>query len=227
MPRLLIVEDDPKIVAAVEKTLALGQAYVWKAMSDPEKVVSEAARYKPDLVLLDIRLPGGDGRMVLKKLKENAATAAIPVIMLTGMSSESDKVLGLNLGADDYVVKPFGAMELLARVQAVVRRTLAAPAASHVASGGLALDRDSRVARLNGRTLALQPKEFQILYLLVSQPGRSLSRGFLIENSSSYGLPVSTRSLDTHIKNLRRKLGAAGRLIETVPKLGYRFHEAR
>jgi DNA-binding response OmpR family regulator len=223
MPRLLIVEDDPKIVQAIEKTLSLGQSFTAKAVNLPDQAVPAAIQYKPDVILLDVRLPGGDGRMVLKALKENAATRAIPVIFLTGLGAESDKVLGLNMGADDYVVKPFGAMELLARIQAVVRRSRPEAPTQAVEAAGLKLDPENRTVTAKGKPVRLQPKEFEILLLLASQPGRSLSRSYLIENSSSYGLPINTRSLDTHIKNLRRKLGALGGLIETVPKLGYRF----
>jgi two-component system, OmpR family, alkaline phosphatase synthesis response regulator PhoP len=162
--------------------------------------------------------------MVLKELKENALVRRIPVIFLTGMSSEGDKVLGLNLGADDYVVKPFGAMELLARIRAVHRRSSPEARGRHtVKTQGLVLDAENRKATLDGRELKLQPKEFEVLYLLASQPGRSLTRSYLIENSSSYGMPISTRSLDTHIKNLRKKMGAKASLIETLPKLGYRL----
>jgi len=223
MPRVLIVEDDPKLIQAVEKTLSLSDGFTTRAVSDPNQALSAALQYKPDVILLDVRLPGGDGRVILKTLRGHAATRAVPVIMVTGLGSEGDKVLGLNLGADDYVVKPFGAMELLARIQAVLRRYRPQTPAGRADAGGLALDPDNRVATLKGKKLQLQPKEFEILLLLVSQPGRVLSRSFLIENSSSYGLPVSTRSLDTHIKNLRRKLGPSARLIETVSKVGYRF----
>ena len=224
MPKLLIVEDDPKIIAAIEKSLSLGAAFAFRAVSSAEKALPEAIRYRPDLILLDVRLPDGDGRVILKALKENAATHGIPVIFLTGMSSEGDKVVGLNLGADDYLVKPFGAMELLARIQAVLRRYN--PPAGTVPKdvAGLRLDPQSRSASLNEKPLKLQPREFEILYLLLSNAGRTLSRSFLIENSSSYGLPIATRSLDTHIKNIRKKLGAAGKLVETWPKLGYRFN---
>lgn len=233
MPRVLIVEDDPKIVQAVEKTLSLADsrrsgAFVLHSVDAAESAVPAALRHKPDLILLDVRLRGGgDGRVVLKALKENAATRGIPVIFLTGMASEGDKVLGLNMGADDYVVKPFGAMELLARIEAVVRRYRPAPSdESCLKVAGLSLDRENRAADVRGKRLALQPKEFEILFLLASQAGRALSRSYLIENSSSYGLPISTRSLDTHIKNLRKKLGPLSELIETVPKLGYRFRDA-
>lgn len=224
MPRVLIVEDDPAIVEAVEKTLTLGEGFSLRRVASADKAVSEAVASKPDLILLDVRLPNGDGRVVLKALKANAATAAIPVIMLTGMSGEGDRVLGLNLGADDYVCKPFGAMELLARIQAVLRRS--GPAASvggSVSAGGLSLDSAARTATLDGKALKLQPREFEVLFLLVSHAGKALTRAFLIENTSSYGADVETRALDTHIKNLRKKLGAKARLIETVPKHGYRL----
>lgn len=226
MPLLLIIEDDPKIVEAIEKTVTLEPGYRTEAIREPRAAVAGAIRLKPDLILLDIRLPGGDGRHVLKALKENAATRAVPVIFLTGMSSEGDKVLGLDLGADDYVVKPFGAMELLARIRAVLRRYSPQGGGSEpLALGRLRLDPSNRRAEFRGKTLKLQPKEFEILHLLAANAGKTLSRSFLIENSSSYGLALPTRSLDTHIKNLRRKLGAGAEMIETVPKLGYRWAE--
>ncbi len=222
MPRVLIIEDDRKIVDAVEKTFSMEPGFTSRWIAEPDRALGEAIDSRPDLILLDVRLPGGDGRMVLKSLKANAATAAIPVIMLTGMSSEGDKVLALNLGADDYVVKPFGALELLARVQAVLRR--AGPGAgSTAAAGGLRMDADARLAEIDGRTLKLQAREFEVLFLLLSHAGKVLSRQFLIENTSSYGEAVETRSLDTHIKNLRKKLGARAAIVQTVPKVGYRL----
>jgi DNA-binding response OmpR family regulator len=227
MPKILIVEDDPHIVAAVEKTLTLADSFTLQHVAAPDQALPAAIRQRPDLILLDIRLPGGDGRVVLKALKDNVATRGIPVIFLTGLSSEGDKVVGLNLGADDYVVKPFGAMELLARIQSVLRRCR--PEARHgcLTLSGVHLDWDNRSASVDGRPLSLQPKEFEVLYLLASRRGRALSRGYLIENTSSYGAEVATRSLDTHIKNIRRKLGKRAGLIETVPKFGYRFKAAR
>jgi DNA-binding response OmpR family regulator len=226
MPKVLIVEDDPLIVAAVEKTLSLGDSFTLEHVSNPDQALPAAIRQRPDLILLDIRLPGGDGRAVLKAFKENTATRTVPVIFLTGLGSEGDKVVGLNLGADDYVVKPFGAMELLARIQSVLRRCR--PEARHglIAISGVRLDWENRSVSVDGRPLRLQPKEFEVLYLLAAKRGRALSRGYLIENTSSYGTEVATRSLDTHIKNIRKKLGRRGGLIETVPKFGYRFKAA-
>ena len=224
MPRILIVEDDPAIVKAVEKTLTMTPGFSLDWVSDPDKAVSEAVALKPDLVLLDVRLPGGDGRVILQALKENAATRGVPVILLTGLANEGDKVLGLNLGADDYVVKPFGAMELMARIAAVLRRTGPGAGSQRLArAGGLALDAGERSALLDGEPLRLQPREFEVLFLLAAHAGKTLSRDFLIEHTSGYGRAVPTRSLDTHIKNLRRKLGAKGAMIRTVSKLGYRL----
>jgi two-component system alkaline phosphatase synthesis response regulator PhoP len=218
-----MVEDEACIIEAVEKTLASAGNFALTAVRDPAKVLPAVISGKPDLILLDIRLPGSDGRHILKALKENAATRSVPVIFLTGMSGEGDKVIGLNMGADDYVVKPFGAMELMARIQAVLRRVRPHASLEAVSIGGLKLDVSSRTASFKGKSLRLQPKEFEILFLLASQPGRAHTRGWLIDNTSSYGMPVGTRSLDTHIKNIRRKLGAGAGLIETVPKVGYRF----
>ena len=224
MPRLLIVEDDPAIVKAVEKTLTMSPGFSIDWVSDPDKAVQEAAARKPDLILLDVRLPGGDGRVILQALKENAATRGLPVILLTGLANEGDKVLGLNLGADDYIVKPFGAMELMARIQAVLRRSgPGVRAARTVRAGALTLDSSQREASLDGENIRLQPREFEVLFLLAAHAGKTLTRDFLIEHTSGYGRPVPTRSLDTHIKNLRKKMGARGRMITTVPKLGYRL----
>ena len=224
MPRLLLIDDDPAIVKAVEKTLTIAPGFSLDWVSDPDKAVSEAAARKPDLVLLDVRLPGGDGRVILQALKENVATRGVPVIMLTGVANEGDKVLGLNLGADDYIVKPFGAMELMARIQAVLRRGPLGAAGTRTArAGALTLDAAEREAVLDGKPLRLQPREFEVLFLLAAHAGKTLSRDFLIEHTSSYGRLVPTRSLDTHIKNLRKKLGAKAKMIRTVSKIGYRL----
>ena len=209
---------------AVEKTLTLAAGYSLEWVRDPDAAIARAIALKPDLILLDVRLPEGDGRVVLKSLRQNVATSAVPVILLTGLAGEADKVLGLNLGADDYIVKPFGAMELMARIQAVLRRSSPSGAGvSAVKAGELSLDAERRVAHLGARKLDLQPREFELLFLLAANAGRALSREFLIENTSSYGRFVPTRSLDTHVKNLRRKLGAKARMLSTVPKHGYRL----
>ncbi len=224
MPRILIAEDDSKIIEAIQKSFSLEPGFTSHIVSQPDRTVQETIEYRPDLIILDIRMPGADGRQILKMLKSNTATQQVPVIFLTGMSSEGDRVLGLNLGADDYIAKPFGAMELLARIQAVLRRTQPASApGERIEHQDLVLDVPNHVATLQGKRLKLQPREFEVLCLLASHAGKTLSRSFLIEHTSSYGTPVSTRSLDTHIKNIRKKLGSFGMRIETLPKIGYCF----
>ena len=225
MPLILVVEDEPKIAEAIRKTLSLDPSFIGEFVALSALALPAALRLKPDLILLDIRLPDGDGRQVLQGLKRNAATSRVPVVFLTGLGSEGDKVLGLEWGADDYIVKPFGAMELLARLRAVLRRYRPeAASAGDIELGPLSLEPSERRALLGGKDLRLRPREFEILQLLASHPGKTLSRSFLIENSSAYGLPVPTRSLDTHIKNIRKKLGEkASSWIETIPKLGYRL----
>jgi two-component system alkaline phosphatase synthesis response regulator PhoP len=219
-----MIEDEAVIVRAVEKTLTMSPGYSLDWVKDPDQAVIEAVARKPDLVLLDIRLPGGDGRVILQALKENVVTRSIPVILLTGLANEGDKVLGLNLGADDYIVKPFGAMELMARIQAVLRRAgVQAISENIVKAGDLVLNAERRSVALNGHEISLQPREFEVLFLLAGHAGKTLSRDYLIEHTSSYGSAVPTRSLDTHIKNLRKKFGAKGNMIITVPKLGYRL----
>jgi two-component system, OmpR family, phosphate regulon response regulator PhoB len=223
VPKLLIIEDDPAIVRAVEKTLTMAEDFSLDWVKEPGKALAAVAALKPDLILLDVRLPGGDGRTLLKALKENARTRAVPVIMLTGVTGEGDKVLGLQLGADDYVSKPFGARELLARIQAVLRRALPERPDAVARAGTLRLDSRSRRAVLDGRELVLQPREFELLFLLAAHAGEALSRQYLIENTSTYGGAVATRSLDTHVKNLRKKLGRRAGMIRTVSKVGYRL----
>ncbi|MFA5140291.1 MAG: response regulator transcription factor [Elusimicrobiota bacterium] len=224
MPLVLVVDDDPKIVEAVGKTVTLADGFRVESVSKPAQALAAAVKLKPDIIILDIRLPGGDGRHILKSLKSHAATLSIPVIFLTGMGSEGDRVLGLDLGADDYVVKPFSAMELLARIRSVLRRTRPGGASGEALElSGLRIDPSTREASLDGRPLELRPREFELLTLLISHPGRALPRHFLIESTSTYGLPLETRSLDTHIKNLRKRLGSKAWLIETVHKFGYRL----
>ncbi|MEK7745970.1 MAG: response regulator transcription factor [Elusimicrobiota bacterium] len=223
MPRVLLVEDDPLVEKAVRKVLSLEKGYSLVHLDKPERALDEVRARRPDLILLDVMMPGADGRLVLKALKSDPVTAQVPVILLTGLSSESDKVLGLNLGADDYITKPFGALELLARIQAALRRNSPPTEGGILQAGGVRLDPADGEAVFKGKDLRLQPREFEVLKLLLSSPGKLLSRTYLIENSSSYGMAVSSRSLDTHIKNLRKKLGGGAAMIQTVPRRGYRF----
>lgn len=226
MPRILAVEDDLSIIESIKKAFTLESSFQPVFVSDPNQALAAAIAHKPHLILLDIKMPGGDGRQILRTLKDHMVTREIPVIFLTGMSSEGDRAVGLNLGADDYVVKPFGAIELIARIKAVLRRTLKTSTSQEtIRSKALTLDLTNRVAMVRGKRCRLQPKEFELLSVLISHAGKTLNRQFLIESMASHEADISSRSLDTHIKNLRKKLGPLGRQIETFPKLGYAWTE--
>lgn len=222
MPKILVVEDEPKIQESIEKSFTLEPSFQCVFESDPQRVIPRAIATHPHLILLDIRLPGGDGRQILKSLKDSPALKAIPVIFLTGMSSEGDRAVGLDLGADDYVVKPFGAIELIARIKAVLRRSGSGESSTGILRyQSLVVDPENHSVTLKGKRLRLPPKELDLLVMLVSNSGKALSRPRMIERISTYEADISSRSLDTHIKNLRKKLGPLGQCIETLPKMGY------
>jgi DNA-binding response OmpR family regulator len=221
--RIMVVEDEPSVYGSIDRILKR-EGYEVVGLQKGKGAVGAIKQAQPDLLLLDILLPDADGRQILRELQDNPETRHIPVIFLTGLDSEADRVMGLDLGAEDYITKPFGAFELAARVRACLRRRSAGDKAGPpIRVGQLLLDGQNRIARMGSQTLKFQPKEFDILYLLAGNAGRLLTRSFLIQSTSSYGAEVSTRSLDTHIKNIRKKLGAYSKYIETVPKMGYRF----
>ena len=180
-------------------------------------------RQLPELVLLDVMLPEEDGLSVLKKLRDASATQAIPVIMLTAKNTEFDRVTGLDCGADDFVSKPFGMMELLARVRAVLRRTEKVPQEQHWQVGPLYVCPQRRQVQVNGQEVLLTYKEFEILSLLLQQQGRVLTRDVLMDRVWGLEAERENRTLDVHIRTLRQKLGAAGGLIETVRGVGYKL----
>jgi DNA-binding response OmpR family regulator len=221
--RILVVEDEAQVLASIERVLKR-EGYETQCIQQGRAVLKSVQDFNPDLILLDILLPDLDGRHILRDLQDRPDFRHIPVIFLTGLESEADRVMGLDLGAEDYITKPFGAFELAARIRACLRRRRSDNVSGPpLKRGKLLLDGQNRVAKLGNDTLKLQPKEFDILFLLASNAGRLLTRSFLIQSTSSYGAEVSTRSLDTHIKNIRKKLGAYAKFIETVPKMGYRF----
>jgi len=177
----------------------------------------------PELILLDVMLPGEDGLLILKKLHDETKTTDIPVVMITAKGTEFDKVMGLDLGADDYIVKPFGMSELIARVRARLRRI--APKANDdiLTIGSIMLDKRGHTVRINGESIALTIKEYDLLCLLMENQGMAFSREQLLEKIWDYGYDGGTRTVDVHIQTLRAKLGDSGRMIETVRGIGYRF----
>lgn len=179
----------------------------------------------PSLVLLDIMLPGDDGVEILKQLRSSVRTRNIPVIMLTAKSSEYDKVLGLDSGADDYITKPFGIMEFLSRIKAVLRRTGLASASSELSAGRLTMNIDKHIVLADGQEVTLTFKEFELLKYLLENAGIVLTRDKLLEEVWGYDYEGETRTVDVHIRTLRQKLGEIGSIIETVRGVGYRIGE--
>lgn len=224
MANVLVVDDDPRIRDLVRMYLAREEHRVTLA-ADGEEALAAAAATQPDLVLLDVMLPGIDGVEVLRRLRE---TSPVPVILLTARSGDADKVVGLDSGADDYVVKPFSPRELMARVRAQLRRHR--PAATDepiLDADGLALDPNAVEVILDGRPLPLTPFEFRILHALMRRPGRVFSRDDLIDAIHGDDDPgIFDRTIDVHLGRLRRKLAddaAQPRFIATVRTVGYKF----
>lgn len=224
--RILVVDDESSIRELLEFNLKKNGYEVITAADG-----RQALKLAPgmDLILLDLMLPEVDGLTVCRRLKADERTASIPVIMLTAKAEEIDKVLGLELGADDYVVKPFSMRELMARIKAVLRRSShdATPKEDVLQSGGLRMDFSSYQAWVHDHLLTLTPKEYELLKLLVTNPGRAFSRDELLERIWGYEYYGDTRTVDVHIRHLRAKLAphdaALGDAIETVRGVGYRF----
>jgi two-component system alkaline phosphatase synthesis response regulator PhoP len=226
--RVLIIEDDPDICLSLKYNLERDGGYRVLTAATGEQGVALAAEKRIDLVLLDLALPGLDGLEVCKALRRSPQTTALPIIILTARVEESDKVVGLELGADDYVTKPFSVKELLARIKAVLRRTApAAPPARQLRAGPFFLDLDGHVLRVHEREVTLTRKEYDLLALLIQSRGRVLTRDLLLDRVWGYDYSGKTRTVDVHIRKLRKKLGrAAEEHIETVVGVGYRFRSA-
>ncbi|HNT96906.1 MAG TPA: response regulator transcription factor [Elusimicrobiales bacterium] len=226
MPRrILIVEDERDISRMLDYNLRK-EGYSTLLAYDGPAAVELASKERPDLVLLDVMLPELDGTEVLRRLRFDRRTARLPVIMLTARSEETDKIVGLELGADDYVTKPFAVKELLARVKAVLRRSSEALAAEErFKDGALEIDFGRVLVTLKGRPVDLTAKEFALLRALVDAGGRVLSREALLEKAWGMGaaLELETRTVDVHVGTLRRKLKGEGARIITVKNFGYRF----
>lgn len=216
------VEDDSNIRDLVVYTL---ESTGLKAcgFEDGKAFIEALAFETPELVLLDIMLPGEDGLTILKKLKSSSRTKEIPVIMVTAKGSEYDKVVGLDSGADDYITKPFGMMELVSRVKAVLRRTQKDTKERIYRIENLEMDVEKHKVKVDGQSVTLTLKEFEMLEKLVKNQHIVLTRDKLLEEIWGYDFDGETRTVDVHVRTLRQKLGSAGELIETVRGVGYRM----
>lgn len=215
MARICIVEDDPHIARMIEATLSIG-GYESRICGDGLQAVEEILKGHYDMVLLDVMLPGMDGFEIIGHIR----TKEIPVIFLTAKQEVSDKVKGLRLGAEDYIVKPFEAVELLARVEVVLRRTNRGK--TQICYGDITVNLDEHVVKKGGEPVSLTPKEFDVLVFFLQNTDIALSRERLLSAVWGYEFAGETRTVDIHVQQVRRKMGLQRQLI-TIPKLGYRL----
>ncbi len=225
--QVLVVEDEGDIAGLIKHTLERGGGAVVDVALSGDQALKLASELPPDLIILDLNLPVLGGLEVCRLLRTRPATTKTPIIMLTARSTESDRVVGLDAGADDYITKPFSPRELAARVRAVMRRGRAdEPGPPPIYRGEhLVADFDAVSIAVDGQQIRLTRREFELLRYLVENRNRVLSRDRLLERVWGYDRMIETRSVDVHVGRLRGKLGAAGKQIETVVGLGYRFIE--
>lgn len=222
---VLVIDDEKDLVELVRYNLEKEGFTVLEAR-DGESGFKVAVEHKPDVIVLDLMLPELDGLELCRMLRAETRTSRIPVIMLTAKSSEFDRVVGLELGADDYVTKPFSPRELVARVKAILRRTSAQEQLPDlIRRGDLTVDLDRHEVSCKDRRVVLTATEFRLLKLVASRPGRVWSRSELIDGALGTEVAVLDRTIDVHVMALRRKLGTCGESIETIRGFGYRFRE--
>ncbi len=222
---ILIIDDEPDILRLLDYNLTKADYAVLTA-KDGESGLAVARKHSPDAILLDVMMPGLDGLEVCKRLRADPSTSRIPIIILTAKAEEGDRVVGLELGADDYMTKPFGVRELLARVKALLRRAQASAEVSEVVKAGkLVIDAGRRTVTAAGKPVTLTTTEFNLLKALADRRGRVLSREDLISIARGDDVAVIDRTVDVHVVALRRKLGKHGDMIETVRGVGYRLKE--
>lgn len=220
---IFIVEDDLDI-RELESYALRSSGFEVEPCESGAELFKKLETAEAQLILLDIMLPGEDGLSILSKLRGRADTVNVPIIMVTAKTSEIDKVRGLDQGADDYLTKPFGVMELVSRVKALLRRSAQKePEHTRLISGGIVIDAEKRTVTVDGREVELTFKEYELLYALMSAKGVVQSREKLISDVWGYDFAGETRTVDMHIKTLRQKLGESGRSIVTVRNVGYRM----
>ena len=220
--RILVVDDEPDVLDLV--TYNLGQAgFQTDTAADGAEALRKARSTAPDLILLDLMLPEMDGLEVCKLLRRDAKTSAIPIIMLTARASEIDRIVGLELGAADYVPKPFSPRELVLRVKKRLEQSTGEPTRNAYTFGPLQVDVSRHLVTVRGRRVELTATEFKLLVLLLQRIGHVQSRDQLLRDVWEYETHIDTRTVDTHIRRLREKLGPAAKYLDTVRGVGYRF----
>jgi DNA-binding response OmpR family regulator len=224
--RVLVVEDDPDIAELIRRYLER-EGYRVDRLAAGDRVVAQARIDRPDLIVLDLMLPGLDGLLVCQALRQDPVTAGVPVIMLTARGEESDRIRGLELGGDDYLVKPFSPKELVARVAALLRRVDRPKTSSRVLHHGtLSMDLERHEVRVGDTDVRLTAKEFLLLQYLIEHRGRVLSRDLLLSDVWGYQYTGGTRTVDVHVRRLREKIPLLATALQTVKQFGYKLDDA-
>ncbi len=221
--KILIVEDEQDVVDMLTRQLRKAGDFSVITVADGEAAVAQAREQNPALIVLDLMLPKLSGLDVCRILKSDSATRQIPIIMLTAKVEEVDRIVGLEFGADDYVTKPFSPREVVLRINAILRRGSATPNEQTLTAGDIAIDPDRHDVRIGGKVIDLTAIEFKLLRTLMQRRGRVQARDRLLNDVWGYESLIDTRTVDTHVRRLREKLGKRGDLIETVRGFGYRF----
>jgi len=223
--KIIVVDDEDAIREMVIDTLDAA-GFMAIGCADTDEGYERIVKSNPDLAILDVKMPSVGGVELCRMLRANPKTKHIPIIMLTVEATETDKVIGLGIGADDYIVKPFSPKELVARIKSLLRRSDSADektCGAVISIPGLEINLDSQTVTCAKKQVALRPKEFDLLVLFIKKPNVVLDRSFILENVFGYKIPISTRTIDTHIKNLRHALGTFGKKIKTVFGRGFKF----
>jgi DNA-binding response OmpR family regulator len=220
--KILIVDDEENIRKLLTDLLE-GEGYMVIPCGDTDDAYKRAVKSQPDLAILDVKMPKIGGIELCRLMRENPLTKAIPIIMLTVESSETDKVIGLEVGADDYITKPFSNKELIARVKSLLRRSERGEHVETIKVEGLEMNLVSRTVHINKKPIVLRPKEFDLLHMFISRPNIVLGREFIMESVFNCQAVLTTRTIDTHIKNLRHALSPWGKRIVTVFGRGFKF----
>ncbi len=226
MARIYIVEDDPDI-RSIERIALRSGGYETEEFTEGKALLERMAQHRPDMVLLDVMLPGMDGYAILQRIRSLPGDSMVPVIMVTARTMELDMIRGLDMGADDYIRKPFSVIELMTRVKAVLRRTTgerrSGATGLHLQLGEIALDEERRLVTCHGEKVTLTYKEYELLKLLLMNAGIVLRRDVILQKVWDTDFEGESRTVDMHIKTLRQKLGESGKRIQTVRGVGYRM----
>lgn len=228
MKKKILVIDDEQSIREVVKDILEHEGYNVILGANSEEAIRKAIALVPDLIVLDLGIPSIGGLEVCRILRKETNTKTIPIIILTVRSREIDKIIGLEMGADDYITKPFNKGEFIARVKAVLRRVEYRESEEDIINiGNIIIDKEAHTVEVNGKKIELRPKEFNLLYVLTEKKGTVLSRDYLCESVLGYEYFGSSRAIDAHLKNLRKALGKEGDIIKTIRGVGYKIEDKK